>query len=58
MIPQQEDVLSLKKTEQTFRFPGIEPGTIVSLGRDFSAPIYLDYPLSQADSIALLRHGT
>ncbi|WP_135080290.1 aminopeptidase N [Terasakiella sp. SH-1] len=47
------EVLSLKEAEQTFTFENIKEQPVVSLNRDFSAPIKLkaDYP---ADELAFL----
>jgi aminopeptidase N len=50
-----EKVLSLKKQEETFSFPAKEK-PVPSLLREFSAPVILNYPYSEADLLHLLAH--
>ncbi|QRN02650.1 aminopeptidase N [Legionella sp. MW5194] len=54
-IPLAKEVLELREQEQTFTFPGLKKKPIVSLLRDFSAPVKLKRDLSQDESLALLR---
>lgn len=44
--PLDEEVLILKEKEETFEFQHIQPGAVVSLLRDFSAPIKLHHEQS------------
>jgi len=52
------DVLQLKEAQQTFTFPGLTSMPIVSLLRDFSAPIKLNREMSEDELLALLRFET
>ena len=52
-----QSVLELKDMEQTFEFKGIQSPPLVSLLRDFSAPIILQQPLT-TDHLSLLRFET
>ena len=54
----ENDVLELQKQQQTFSFPGITDKPLVSLLRDFSAPIKLIQQQSNEDCLALLRFET
>jgi aminopeptidase N len=54
-IGEREEVLSLRKSEETFTFKvGAEP--VPSLLRNFSAPVILDYPYAEQDLIHLMAH--
>ena len=55
-IGHHEAVLSLKKTEETFTFAGLEEKPVPSLLRNFSAPVILDYPYTEQDLIHLMAH--
>lgn len=55
VIPQEQEVLALRETQQVFTFSGLREEPLLSLLRDFSAPIILHQNLSQADRLALLR---
>lgn len=57
-LPINEDVLELRENEQTFKFEGLSEKPIVSLLRDFSAPIILTRDISDDDLLALLRFET
>ena len=57
-LPQGDTVLELREKEQEFRFEGLSEKPIVSLLRDFSAPVILQRELSQEESLALLRFET
>jgi aminopeptidase N len=54
-IGDHEKVLSLKKQEETFRFP-VKGEPVPSLLRGFSAPVILNYPYSEAELLHLLAH--
>ena len=54
-IPLKNDLIELRETEQTFRFEGLDEKPIVSLLRDFSAPVVLRSETSPDDLLALLR---
>ena len=50
-------LLEVTQAEQTFVFDAIEQKPIVALLQDFSAPVKLDYPYSDADLSFLLSHA-
>ncbi|CEK12031.1 aminopeptidase N [Legionella hackeliae] len=54
----EKDVLELREAEQTFSFTGLKGEPIVSLLRDFSAPIKLYSQASEKELLALLRFET
>jgi len=51
-------VLQLTAPEQTFVFENIPAAPVPSLLRNFSAPVVLDYPYSDADLTHLLAHDS
>ncbi|MGL5742479.1 MAG: aminopeptidase N [Legionella sp.] len=51
-----QELLELKDTEQHFTFTDLSEKPVVSLLREFSAPIKLKYALSQEELFFLLRH--
>src|SRR5699024_9900043 len=51
-----EQMLSLRKAEETFAFANLEKKPVPSLLRGFSAPVILDYPYSESDLLELLAH--
>jgi aminopeptidase N len=55
-IGQHEAVLSLKKTEESFTFAGLKEKPVPSLLRNFSAPVILEYPYTEAELIYLMAH--
>jgi aminopeptidase N len=55
-IGQHEAVLSLKKTEESFTFAGLKEKPVPSLLRNFSAPVILEYPYTEAELIHLMAH--
>lgn len=54
-LPLKQEVLELKEAQQSFSFSGLKSQPIVSLLRDFSAPIKLQMLQSEEDLLALLR---
>jgi aminopeptidase N len=54
-VGEREEVLSLRKAEETFTFPA-KTKPVPSLLRGFSAPVILNYPYSEADLLHLLAH--
>lgn len=52
----QEVLLMLDQAEQTFTFEQVTTAPIVSLLRDFSAPVLLDFAYSDAELAFLLKH--
>src|SRR5689334_8379879 len=46
-IGESEQMLNLKKTEETFTFSGLKARPVPSLLRRFSAPVILNYPYSE-----------
>ncbi len=54
----KQPLLELRETTQTFSFDGLQEKPIVSLLRDFSAPIKLEQTVSQDELLALLRFET
>lgn len=51
------DLLELTQEEQTFEFEQVPQRPIIALLLDFSAPVKLDYPYSEADLGFLLSHA-
>jgi aminopeptidase N len=49
-------VLELSEPVHTVRFFEVPPGTVPSLLRDFSAPVIVEYPYSDAELAVLARH--
>jgi aminopeptidase N len=49
-------LLELTAPVHTVRFFGVPPGAVPSLLRDFSAPVVVDYPYSDAELALLARH--
>lgn len=56
MMPIASEILELKEQEQSFTFEGLSEQPVVSLLRDFSAPIKLNNELSQDELLFLLRY--
>jgi aminopeptidase N len=54
-IAGREEVLSIRKAEETFRFPAVEK-PVPSLLRGFSAPVILNYPYAEDDLLHLMAH--
>jgi aminopeptidase N len=55
-IGQHDQVLSLKKAEETFSFAGLKEKPVPSLLRRFSAPVILNYPYTDAELLHLMAH--
>ncbi|GAA3902401.1 aminopeptidase N [Gibbsiella dentisursi] len=51
------NVLNVTQAEQTFIFDGVEQKPVVSLLREFSAPVKLDYPYSDRQLTFLMQHA-
>jgi len=51
-------ILSVKKPREDFVFRNIKAKPVVSLLRDFSAPVRLDYPQSEQELLFLLAHDS
>ena len=54
-LPIENNLLELREKEQTFRFEGLPEKPIVSLLRDFSAPVIMQGQTDEAALLALLR---
>ncbi len=54
-FPLKHDVLELREQEQSFEFDGLPEKPLVSLLREFSAPVILHQQQSQEELLALLR---
>lgn len=54
----ETQILEMTKTEQSFRFTGLEAEPVASILRGFSAPVVLTHDLSDADRALLLAHDT
>lgn len=54
-IPSGSGILELRESKETYRFEGLEEKPIVSLLRDFSAPIVVRRDVSEQELLALLR---
>ncbi len=57
-IPVAEDILQLKEVEERFIFENLPEKPVLSLLRDFSAPVNIHYPMTMDESLTLLRHET
>lgn len=55
-LPVKKDVLELKEAQQCFIFDGLTEKPVVSLLREFSAPIKLQDQLAQDELLFLLRY--
>lgn len=53
-LPLEKDILELKDAEQRFTFPNLAARPVVSLLRDFSAPVILKQAQSETDLLILL----
>jgi len=51
-------ILSVKKAEENYSFENIKSKPVLSLLRDFSAPVRLDYAQSEDDLLFLLAHDS
>jgi aminopeptidase N len=51
-------LLELRKEAEIFRFGGLDEAPIISLLRDFSAPVRLEYDYSDDDLRVLMAHDT
>jgi aminopeptidase N len=54
-LPTEATILELREPSQTFHFNGLQEKPLVSLLREFSAPVILRQELSQEDLISLMR---
>ncbi|WP_367607554.1 aminopeptidase N [Legionella sp. W05-934-2] len=54
-LPLPSPVIELTEEKQTFTFPGLADKPIISLLRDFSAPVALNWTRSSDELLALLR---
>jgi len=54
-IGQRQEVLSLRKAEETFSFK-VQEKPVPSLLRGFSAPVILNYPYTEGELVHLLGH--
>ncbi|HQN47213.1 MAG TPA: aminopeptidase N, partial [Rugosibacter sp.] len=55
---EQTKVLSLTETQQRFVFEAIPAAPVVSLLRDFSAPVHLDFEQTDAELAHLMAHDS
>jgi aminopeptidase N len=58
MMAIDNDIMELKEKEQSFVFAGLSEKPVVSLLREFSAPVKLKDELTQDELLFLLRHET
>ncbi|BCA96961.1 aminopeptidase N [Legionella antarctica] len=58
MMPVDKDILQLRQSEQNFVFEGLSEKPVVSVLREFSAPVRIKDELSQDDLLFLLRYET
>lgn len=56
--PLDNEVLEIKEPEQSFYFDDLPEQPVLSLLRDFSAPVNLHYPMSMEDCLTVLRYET
>ncbi|TXI13109.1 MAG: aminopeptidase N, partial [Polynucleobacter sp.] len=55
-LPHSEQLLELKEEIQTLKISGLNKKPVLSINRNFSAPIVLDFSQSESDLLALLKH--
>jgi len=55
-VGDKEQMLHVRKADETFSFPGLKSKPVPSLLRRFSAPVVLNYPYSEAELLHLLAH--
>ncbi|MDR3502299.1 MAG: aminopeptidase N [Legionella sp.] len=58
LMPIEQEILELKEAEQSFSFTGLREKPVISLLREFSAPIKLKHELSCDELIFLVRYET
>ena len=58
IMPVDKDILELREREQSFVFDNLSEKPVISLLREFSAPVRLKDELQQDDLLFLLRHET
>jgi aminopeptidase N len=58
LLPIETELLQLHETQKTFYFTGLEANPVVSLLRDFSAPVKIKYQQTEDELITLLRFET
>ncbi|MFJ1268440.1 aminopeptidase N [Legionella lytica] len=58
LMPIEHEILELKEAEQRFSFSGLREKPVISLLREFSAPIKLKHELSCEELIFLVRYET
>lgn len=54
-LPLDKDILELREAEQTFRFENLTAKPVISLLRDFSAPVQIKQDISQEELLSILR---
>lgn len=54
----EQPVLHLRQPKQTFVFEGLDQKPILSINRDFSAPVQIRWNAPTADLIHLIKHDT
>ena len=55
-VGHHEAVLSLRDAQESFTFAGLKQKPVPSLLRNFSAPVILEYPYTEAELIHLMAH--
>ena len=55
-VGDEERLLHVRKAEERFTFSGLKARPVPSLLRRFSAPVFLNYPYSEAELLQLLAH--
>ncbi len=58
LLPQSSEVLILKEKEQTFRFPNLQEQPILSVLREFSAPVKVHRDVTDEQLAFLLAHDS
>ena len=51
-------ILEIKKSEEIFKFINVKHKPTLSLLRDFSAPVHLNYPYSDEELLRLFQYGS
>src|SRR5258706_9430514 len=55
-VGDREQMLHVRKAEETFTFPGLRTKPVPALLRRFSPPVVLNYPYTEAELLHLLAH--
>jgi aminopeptidase N len=58
LLPERTRIVSLRAREERIAFENVATAPVPSLLRGFSAPVYLEYPYTEAELLHLLAHDS